>query len=68
MGSIVINDEKCKGCSLCVVTCPKKCIVISQTKRNRKGYMVAEFAAPENCIGCAMCAKMCPDVCISVEK
>ncbi|MDR0992784.1 MAG: 4Fe-4S binding protein [Ruminococcus sp.] len=68
MGSIAINDEKCKGCSLCVTTCPKKCITISQIKRNRKGYMVAEFTAPENCIGCAMCAKMCPDVCITVSK
>jgi 2-oxoglutarate ferredoxin oxidoreductase subunit delta len=68
MGSITINEERCKGCALCVITCPKKCIAISQTNRNRKGYMVAEFTAPENCIGCAMCAKMCPDVCITVLK
>ena len=27
-GAIVVDSDRCKGCSLCVVACPKKCISI----------------------------------------
>ncbi|MDR0947471.1 MAG: 4Fe-4S dicluster domain-containing protein [Ruminococcus sp.] len=68
MAKISIRDEKCKGCSMCINVCPKACIELSKTHRNRKGYMTAQFVKPESCIGCAMCATMCPDCCITVEK
>ncbi|HPC99667.1 MAG TPA: 4Fe-4S binding protein, partial [Bacteroidales bacterium] len=28
-GSIVVDIEKCKGCELCVVTCPTKTIALA---------------------------------------
>ena len=39
-GKIIIDVERCKGCGLCVIVCPKNCIEISD-KSNKKGYFPA---------------------------
>ena len=36
MPKITIDKEKCKGCGLCVLACPKKLIVMSD-EFNKKG-------------------------------
>lgn len=68
MAKVTINQDRCKGCGLCVSVCPKKVLILNKEKLNRKGYNPAEPANPEACIGCAMCATMCPDCVITVEK
>lgn len=60
-----IEENLCKGCSLCVSVCPKKVLEISK-KINTKGYFPAYQARPEDCIKCAICCTMCPDVAISI--
>jgi 2-oxoglutarate ferredoxin oxidoreductase subunit delta len=65
-GTIVIDTEKCKGCSVCVGTCPNKVIALSP-KVNSKGYNYLEMVN-ENCIGCANCAIVCPDGVITVYR
>ncbi len=65
-GKIVINTERCKGCGLCVIVCPKDSIVISK-KSNKKGYFPAQ-ATDSGCTGCAMCAIICPDAVIEVYR
>jgi 2-oxoglutarate ferredoxin oxidoreductase subunit delta len=68
MGKIVIDEEYCKGCGLCIAFCPKGNIRISSSV-SRKGYHPAEFLDPsEACTGCAMCALMCPDAAITVYR
>ena len=67
MPKVTIRTEKCKGCGLCVHTCPKNALSMSASL-NDKGYHPAEFSNPDVCIACAMCAMMCPDVAIKVEK
>ncbi len=67
MGRIVINEERCKGCGLCVHFCPKKQIYISE-QYNRKGYHPAAFHDAGECTGCTICGMMCPDVAIEVYK
>ncbi len=65
MNHIVIDQNKCKACFLCVDECPKKLIKIGN-KTNTLGNRVVEFSDPEGkCLGCAMCAKRCPDLAIT---
>lgn len=68
MAKVSINQDRCKGCGLCVTVCPKQVLILAKEKLNRKGYNPAEPARLEDCIGCAMCATMCPDCVITVEK
>lgn len=65
MSHIVINENKCKACYLCVKECPKNLIKISE-KTNNLGNRIVEFSDPEHvCLGCAMCATRCPDLAIT---
>jgi 2-oxoglutarate ferredoxin oxidoreductase subunit delta len=66
-GAIVIDTERCKGCVLCVTSCPTDVISMSR-EVNNKGYHYAYMAKPEACIGCANCGLVCPDSCITVYK
>ncbi|PIE84559.1 MAG: ferredoxin [Bacteroidia bacterium] len=67
VGAIEVDIERCKGCELCVVACPKDVLALA-VEVNAKGYHYAEMKNPDNCIGCAMCATVCPDSCIEVYK
>jgi len=67
MAKIIIDEEKCKGCELCTVACPKDIIVMAE-HFNKKGYHPAKQINPEKCTGCAFCAMTCPDVAIEVYK
>lgn len=66
-GAIVVDVEQCKGCSLCVVSCPQKVIALA-AEVNGKGYNYAYMALPDACIGCANCGLVCPDSVITVYK
>ncbi len=68
MAKLTFNEEKCKGCGLCVDACPKKILAMAKDRINQKGFAPAECISPDECIGCAMCATMCPDVVIKVER
>ncbi|WMJ22782.1 4Fe-4S binding protein [Paludicola sp. MB14-C6] len=68
MGKLTIDYEKCKGCSMCVVACPKKILEINKNKLNLKGYNPVDIIDREKCISCAMCATMCPDCVITIEN
>ncbi len=65
---IVIAEDLCKGCGLCVDACPKKILYIDEKKRNKGGYHPVEITSQEECISCALCAEVCPDVVIEVYK
>lgn len=67
-GAIVVNTERCKGCSLCVVACPKAVLALADKKVNIHGYPYVEPVNMEECIGCASCGIVCPDGCITVYK
>lgn len=70
MSKIVIREAGCKGCSYCVLACPRGLISIDQDRINNLGYNPAVFtnndAAP--CTGCALCAEICPEVLIEVYR
>lgn len=70
MAKTTINENLCKGCSLCIAVCPKKIIHLKQDQLNAKGYTPAYITEEdmEQCIACAFCGIICPDSAIEVEK
>ena len=68
MPKVVFDEDRCKGCELCVSACPKQIIAIAKERLNAKGFRPAEITDASKCIGCAFCATICPDVVITVEK
>ena len=56
---IHIDSSQCKGCRLCVESCPKNCIAIG-SKINEIGYQYAEYKNPQ-CIACGFCYYVCPE-------
>jgi len=66
-GSISIEKEFCKGCSLCIEFCPKGSISLSK-KLNLKGYYLADYDDKKGCTGCAICALVCPEIAIEVYR
>lgn len=65
--NISINKTYCKGCEICIGTCPKGVFVISE-ERQSQGTLLPYAAEKEKCIGCKLCEIMCPDGCINIEK
>jgi 2-oxoglutarate ferredoxin oxidoreductase subunit delta len=65
-GKIIIDTERCKGCTLCVTVCPHNVITLSE-KPNSKGYFPAQ-ATGSNCTACTNCAVVCPDCAIEVYR
>lgn len=66
MAKIKIDRNKCKGCYLCIMNCPKGLIEIS-SEINTKGVKPVSFKEGA-CTGCGMCAIICPDCAIVVVK
>ena len=64
---ITFRQDRCKGCGLCVMACPRELIRISD-QLNDQGYATAEIIDMERCNSCAFCAMMCPDVVIEVWR
>ena len=65
-----INEDRCKGCDLCIEYCPTEVFEKSKTP-NQKGYFLPVVAHPERCTDlkthkllnrnvCRFCAKICP--------
>jgi len=66
-GTIIVDEERCKGCGLCLVFCPED-VLAHKKETNRSGYHSVYMKKPEECIGCALCAQACPDIAIEVYR
>jgi 2-oxoglutarate ferredoxin oxidoreductase subunit delta len=68
MGKIKIDKQRCKGCQLCVITCPKKNLRLAE-EFNEKGYHFVVFEDSDlQCTACTFCGRVCPDMAIEVYK
>ncbi len=68
MVRLTIDENRCKGCGLCVRACPKQLLMLAEHKLNEKGYHPAEITDMAACVACASCARTCPDAVITIEK
>jgi len=63
----VVDTERCKGCEICVISCPTHVIAMSK-EVNGKGYHFAYLENEEGCTGCTNCGIVCPDGVITVYR
>lgn len=49
--SVTLEEEKCKGCTICIKGCPTEAIRV----KNGKAHIIAE-----RCIDCGECIRTCP--------
>ena len=65
-GTITIDVEICKGCELCIASCPQESLALSD-RINSIGYRYV-LLAKDNCTGCTNCALVCPEGAITVYR
>lgn len=65
LGAVSIDEERCKGCELCIPACPVSVLRMSNN-RNQKGFLVPELL--DGCTGCTACQLICPDFVFAVFK
>ncbi len=65
-GTVLINRDVCKGCELCIASCPQESLGLSD-QINRRGYRYVQLVQ-DNCTGCINCALVCPDSAITVYQ
>ena len=58
-GNVTINSDECKGCGLCVESCPPKKLHLAEDL-NQYGVHPAEYDG-EGCTGCGICFYCCPE-------
>ena len=58
-GKVAIDVEECKGCGLCVESCPPKCLELSP-ELSHYGVHPAHYTG-HDCTGCGICFYCCPE-------
>jgi len=58
--------ERCKGCGLCVVLCPRKGLKLDE-EVNDLGYYPVKVSNLEKCNQCGVCELICPDLAIFIR-
>jgi 2-oxoglutarate ferredoxin oxidoreductase subunit delta len=64
---VTVDPDLCKGCNICVVTCPMKNLTLSEGL-NRNGFHPAVFTyhgGKGDCTACGICYWVCPDFAIA---
>jgi 2-oxoglutarate ferredoxin oxidoreductase subunit delta len=66
MSKAKVDPEKCKACGLCMDTCAKGAISMTD-EINTRGYK--HVAVDESkCIGCGICYTVCPDAVFTITE
>lgn len=68
VGVLVILQEQCKQCELCIEFCPKNVLSIDTSVYNRKGYHPVTATDIEACVNCGFCERICPDMAIFLAE
>lgn len=65
---VKFEEERCKGCGLCIQACPRGLISLNHGRVNTSGFYPAMLSDIEKCTSCGLCALMCPDTAIVVYE
>ena len=58
-GKLIIDPNECKGCGLCVESCPPKCLELAR-ELSAYGVHPAQYTGV-GCTGCGICFYCCPE-------
>ena len=58
-GYVVIRNEECKGCGLCIHACPPHCLEF-ESALSAYGVHPARYTG-DGCTGCGICFYVCPE-------
>ena len=58
-GYVVVRNEECKGCGLCIQACPPHCLEF-EIALNAYGVHAARYTG-DGCTGCGICFYACPE-------
>ena len=67
-GTVTICIGRCKGCELCIHTCPQKVLRLSDYYNSRGYRSVMIDERLHSCTGCGLCAVICPDAVFTVFR
>ncbi len=62
MVDIVITEDACRGCRLCIDVCPTEVLSFNETE------LLATIEQAEDCIACLSCAYLCPSSAIRLDN
>jgi len=54
-GTIIVDENLCKACELCIEACPQHVIALDDEKITPRGFHPA-YLAEDGCTGCGICA------------
>ncbi|MFA5468000.1 MAG: 4Fe-4S dicluster domain-containing protein [Sphaerochaetaceae bacterium] len=60
MNRVVVENELCKGCAVCVAECPQQALIMG-TELNSLGYNYVLFLPAKGCTACTYCFLNCPE-------
>lgn len=66
-GWIEVSNTYCKGCEICVDSCPQNVIALDMEHLTPKGYHPVTLIK-DGCTGCAICAIVCPEAALTVYR
>ncbi|MBI5001410.1 MAG: 4Fe-4S binding protein [Euryarchaeota archaeon] len=62
---ILVLEDWCKGCEICVKRCPLNALELSD-KLNKRGVYPPKLKAENECNSCKLCELICPDFAVTV--
>ena len=66
-GWIEVSELYCKGCELCVASCPQEVLALDMEHLTPKGFHPV-MLVKDGCTGCAICAIVCPEAALTVYR